>query len=871
MRVGIKVGPYEVTAPLGAGGMGQVWRAHDSRLGRDVAVKVLPAEFASDPERLQRFEREARATAALSHPNILAVFDIGSHDGEPYIVEELVEGDSLRDRLKRGQLPLDEAADLAAQIARGLAAAHEKHIVHRDLKPENVIVTRDGVAKILDFGLAKFVAPATSPSDATLTHVPTGATELGAVLGTAAYMAPEQATGRSVDERADVFAFGIVLYEMLTARRPFVGGTATEIVAAILKDTPPPLPEGVPERLRAIVGRCLEKQPEQRFASAREVLAALRDGTGATVTPAPSAAAAPSGAPTVSRPRHRRLVIVALAAVGVLVAVAAALWLRGQRTGSGGAVALSPAKVLVGRFENQTGDASLASVAAMTSESVTQGLVEQGELEVVPGPTGGSGAEEASLRDAARQAGAATFVSGSYFLTGDELELRARVTDTATGKPIFALKPERGARWQPDQVVDRVRQRVMSAVLLHLGRAPALGGLTTPPLYSAYQEFLTGVSFMGVDPRATIQHLERAAQLDPEFWHPQIRLMWFYLSTHNTAKYEAMRKRLEENQDRLGPADRVLVQYYDAQLGGRPAEAYRKARELLMLAPQDWTIRFAAGKLALDLNRPREAVECIGDVEAIDWKVFGHWMQGTWLLGAAAFSHHLLGEHEAELKVAELGARLYPDMLNVREDEARALAALGRLADLDRTIAESLTIRARTGGPGEVMLTAAQELRAHGHAEEARRVGSRCAEWYGSLSGEEADKPGAPLNRVECLWLAERFPEARSLADATARSRPDDLDAKGYQAIVAAHAGDRTAATAAERGFAAVADGGGRGTVSWLRACIAAQQGERDRAVELLRTALANGFNIKGYLHVYTFLEPLHGYPPFEELIKPKG
>jgi tetratricopeptide (TPR) repeat protein len=210
-------------------------------------------------------------------------------------------------------------------------------------------------------------------------------------------------------------------------------------------------------------------------------------------------------------------------------------------------------------------------------------------------------------------------------------------------------------------------------------------------------------------------------------------------------------------------------------------------------------------------------------------------------------------------------------MLNVREDQVRALAALGRIADVDRVLVESLGIRARSGTPGEVVLTAAQELRAHGHADASRRVAARGAAWYAGLTGEEASPVATPLNRVECLWLAERFQEARSLAEATVRHFPGDRSAKCYRAVIAAHAGDRDVAAAADKEFAAQDDVRGRGNYSWSRACIAAQLGERDRAVELLRVALANGFNVKGYLHVYVFLEPLHGYPPFEELANPQG
>jgi tetratricopeptide (TPR) repeat protein/TolB-like protein len=546
-----------------------------------------------------------------------------------------------------------------------------------------------------------------------------------------------------------------------------------------------------------------------------------------------------------------------------------AAWLLGG-AGLGGAVALDPAKVMVAPFENLTGDRTLDPIAALAADAVTQGLIEVGEIEVAAAADGPD-RDDSALRAAARKAGAGTLVSGSYYLADDMLDLRGRVTDVASGKPIFALRPERGPRAQPIDAIDRVRQRVMAAMMLRLGRAPALSGVTTPPLYSAYQEYLTGASFMGVDWPAVVQHFERAAEIDPEFWHPQLRLLAAYRSTGNRAKSDAMKKHLEVNQNKFGPTDRILMQYYDAQLAGQTLEAYRKARELLALAPDDITYMYGAAKLALDLNRPREAVECIGDIERIDWKVFGHWMQGTWLLGVAAFSHHLLGEHAAELRVAELGVRLYPDMLNVREDQVRALAALGRIADVDRVLVESLGIRARSSTPGEVVLTAAQELRAHGHADASRRVAARGAAWYAGLTGEEASPVATPLNRVECLWLAERFQEARSLAEATVQHFPGNRFAKCYRAVIAAHAGDRDVAAAADKEFAAQDDVRGRGNYSWSRACIAAQLGERDRAVELLRVALANGFNLKGYLHVYVFLEPLHGYPPFEELANPQG
>ena len=271
---GTRLGPYEVLAPLGAGGMGEVYRARDPRLGREVAVKVLPASLAADSEGLLRFEREARAASALNHPNILSVYDIGTHDGVPYVVSELLDGETLRARIANAPLPRRKAIEYASQIARGLAAAHDRHIVHRDLKPENVFVTRDGRVKILDFGLAK-VTEIGVPVEAETALADGGPrTAAGTVLGTVGYMSPEQVRGLDVDHRSDIFSFGVVLYEMLTGRRAFKGDSAIETMNAILKEDPaPPTDAGqpLPPALDGIVQHCLEKNPEERFQSARDI------------------------------------------------------------------------------------------------------------------------------------------------------------------------------------------------------------------------------------------------------------------------------------------------------------------------------------------------------------------------------------------------------------------------------------------------------------------------------------------------------------------------------------------------------------------------------------------------------------------------
>src|SRR5919199_654964 len=288
LAAGTRLGPYEIVAPLGAGGMGEVYRARDTRLGRAVAVKVLPASVSQDADRLRRFELEAQSTSELNHPNILTVFDVGEHDGTSYIVSELLEGETLREHMDGAALSVRKATDYAQQIARGLAAAHERGVVHRDLKPENIFVTTDGRIKILDFGLAKLRVRADASEAQTDVLTRKLNTDPGTAMGTVGYMSPEQAVGRAADHRSDIFSLGAVLYEMLTGKRAFHGETAVETLNAILKEDPPEFSaatnRALSPALERVVWHCLEKKPERRFQSASDVAFALEALSGSAVS-----------------------------------------------------------------------------------------------------------------------------------------------------------------------------------------------------------------------------------------------------------------------------------------------------------------------------------------------------------------------------------------------------------------------------------------------------------------------------------------------------------------------------------------------------------------------------------------------------------
>jgi eukaryotic-like serine/threonine-protein kinase len=310
---GTKLGPYEISAPLGAGGMGEVYRARDTRLERDVAVKVLPDQLAGDPTALARFEREAKVLAALSHPNILTIFDVGSENDISFVVMELLPGETLFSRIAQRRSGWPEAIRLGIEIADGLSAAHSRGIIHRDLKPENIFLTRDGHIKILDFGLAKLVETGSSDGDATLL------TSIGVILGTVGYMSPEQLRGQTIDCRSDIFSFGAIFYEMLTGKRAFRGATQADTISAILKEDPENLWELIPNAPSAtphIVRHCLEKRPEDRFQTARDLLFDLN-----TLSSLSGTTSGRLRRPEVKPPPNRRL-WAALAGVVILVLMA---------------------------------------------------------------------------------------------------------------------------------------------------------------------------------------------------------------------------------------------------------------------------------------------------------------------------------------------------------------------------------------------------------------------------------------------------------------------------------------------------------------------------------------------------------------------
>ena len=863
--IGQTLGHYRIVEQIGAGGMGVVYRAHDARLDRDVAIKVLPEVVAEDPDRLRRFEREAKAVAALSHPNILEIFDFGTEGDVTYAVTELLEGQSLRERITRSLSDWRSAVTICAAIADGLAAAHKGEIIHRDLKPENVILTVDDQVKILDFGLAKVLR--SEAADGLRSEAPTGSmgTRAGSVMGTVGYMSPEQVRGEPADHRTDIFALGCLLHELLCGQRAFPGNSDADVATAILSRQPTPLRQtgcDMPVDVQPIVDRCLEKSPARRFQNASDLSFALRS----LIT------SSGSGDPPPASGRLRTWRWVAAAAGIAIVAVAGAVILRGNRTTEAPAetsTGLNPNLVAAAPFENRTGRPELDNLGLVAADWLTNVLARIDAIDVVPIGLGvESRAEVTSPQEVADATGADIVVTGAYYLEGDSLRFQANLTDATRGSLMRSLDPSAGPVDQPMAAIESMASEVAGAVAsLFASWDTGFDQNIRPPGFDAYREYIAGMEFFFVDNQRALEHFRRATELDPDFVASQLMTVSILRAAAGFAEARAIVDRLSDQRQRLNPFERFSLEYHIAKLDGDNQRAVLQMRRCEELAPRSAFIKFGLAHNLRVCARPREALEVISAISDP-----GLW-SGT---GACSLpftvitdTQHAIGFYDGELESARQGVEACGNQVYFQRCRARALIGKGEIHLAEEALDDGLRAPDARRMSLLLFLDIARELEAHGHPVLALGVAERgVAHAQDHLSMGEASE-WQRLWYVQMLLMLGRLDEANQVLLALNNEIPGDDDVLGWLGIVSAQRGDTEAAA----GYSTMLRNLNRpyllGWESFYRAAITAHLGRSGEALSLLRDAFSRGYPWGANLHSNLELKPLRGHPEFEAILNP--
>ena len=875
MKAGDLIGPYRVLDRLGEGGMGEVYKAKDEKLDRFVALKVLHTTRAADPAFRERFQREARAVAALAHPHIVTVHAIEEHEGSPFLTMEFIEGRTLAGFIQTGGASLQQFLQIAIPLADAVAAAHARGITHRDLKPNNVMVTTDGRLKVLDFGLAK-LTEAPGPA-AGFTSLPTEhLTAHGQIVGTVAYMSPEQAEGKPVDHRSDIFSLGIILYELATGRKPFNGDTNVSLISSILRDAPTPVTElnpALPREIGRLIRRCLEKDPVQRLQNALDLKHELEDvrseGASSISLPASttSAAPAPAAKPPSSTSQISIVVPVPgrrLAWLGAIVAALVVigsywLWTRSSTSRletSAGPAAATPAgtdRITVARFENRTGDATLDPIGDMVADAITREFPRLVHLARAPLGRG----ESAPQRLA---------VTGAYFLDGQSVRIQGSVLDGA-GTVLHATEPAISPRTDAGKAVDLTRERILGAIATFTDPTFPMGRPSRPPLYGAYREFSAGMDLFADEPLKAIEHFRRATELDPDFFTAWSLIATAYANVGDRARQAEIHERMNAMRDRLTPGERARLAWSLHSAEGRILDALKALREAETFEPDNLIVNYLIGYYELRLNRPQATIDQYNKVNA---EMMNRSTPGGWRYSRLTAANHLLGRHEEELRLAIVAKGLFPSSLFTRNDELSALAALGRMDELRRAVDDTLTITVLGGGtPGASMRVAAEELRAHGRRTESLELAKRSVAWYRNRPPSELTEANR-LALAQSLYAAEEWAEAGKLTATLLKEQPANTVYVTLAGAIAARIGER--AVAAKHAAALAQEPSApAGAIELRRAQLASLMGEREQAVELLRTAFARGLSMSTALHRHMDFEPLRGFAPFDELMRPKG
>ena len=681
LTAGYSLGPYEIVAPIGAGGMGEVYRARDSRLDREVAIKVLPEHLAANSEALTRFEREAKAVAALSHPNILSIHDFGREGGVSYAVMELLEGETLRDRLDHSALPWRKAVEVAAAMAEALSAAHSKHIIHRDLKPENIFLTADGRVKVLDFGLATWQPPVTADATA-----PT-ATEKGLIMGTIGYMSPEQARGERVEPASDIFSMGSVLYEMVTGRRAFFRPTGAETLAAILKDDPPELSQSgkqIPADLNRLIVRCLEKDPRRRFQSAQDLAFSL--GTiGSQV--GMEAAAEP-------RPRIDSLAVLP--------------------------------------FANSGGNPDTEYLSDGITESLINNLAQIPGLRVVPRSRAFRyKGQDVDTRKVGRQLKVSALLTGKVLQRGDMLNVQAELVDVTQESQLWG---ERFTRKLDDifTIEEEISRQIGEKLRCQLtGEQCARMVKRYTANNEAYQLYLRARFYWAARSneglRKALECFEQAISIEPGYAlaHAGLADCYAVMSFFGSAPAKEILAKARASAlkalefDRHIPEALAVVAFCKAASEGGWAEAEQNFREAARAHPECWQLHDYFGLFLSAMGRYDEALAEMERAKELEPLITLIKVHAIWILTLArryeavvtecnqiveldlnypmtyvwlGIAHGQQSRHEEAVRAMENFARLSPGLTVAQASLGNALALAGREQEARSVLAELLAI-----------------------------------------------------------------------------------------------------------------------------------------------------------------------------------
>ena len=838
---------YAIEREIGRGGMARVYLAYDVRHRRQVALKVLPPDIANAISK-QRFLREIEIAARLTHPNILPLHDSGEAAGRLYYVMPFVEGRSLRDLLaEAGQLPTDQALAITTAVADALDYAHAHGVVHRDIKPENILLVA-GHPVVGDFGIACAMHAATTDR----------LTSGFVAVGTPTYMSPEQAAPAAVvDGRADIYSLALVCYELLTGTLPVTLSALSprHTRTSLLRVRRTSEASDVPAHVQRALRRALAIDPAARFPRAGEFALALRR---------PSSRWARIGAGVAAA-----LSVLALGVVG---------WDM-RRPALPYKVALSPHRVAVARFENGRHDPELAYLGVMAADWITEGLERTGIVDVVPTPTALQAWHFADslrrtpvgadpVRTLAEETNAGVVITGSYYREHNEIQILVQVTDAANSKLLGAFGPVRGTLSSPTSAIEDVRSRVMGLLssTLDARLAASIAIPMQPPTFEAYREFSEGLeSYLSNDFQAAASHFVGAYQHDTAFVTSLLMGSISYSNQQNYARADSLLNLAAGNRSQLSSYSRDWFDYRRAVLHGDRPAALAAVRALAAAAPGTK----ASYNLAVEALQNGSLIEASRTLDSLppDRGAMRGWAP-YW--DARTSVEHLLGEYPRELNDAERAHGLFPNRIYLLGGAVRADAALGRSADVEQLLdsAERMPTDPLGISAGDLMLEAGLELEAHGHHEPARAVLARAERFY--ERPDAAGSTSARFARAQTLYALARYREALLATDSLLANDPKRVDYLGLVGAAAARSGDVGRARAVARELEQLPRRYDLGVITFNEARVTAALGMRDSAVALLRRSLHEGHEYDLWVHRDVDFAALRGFPPYDELVRPK-